>query len=61
VYVIDADLPDPEAGIDASGWADSLYSMLANAAGVRRAKITREVKVPFLEYFYSHKKHYKTS
>jgi hypothetical protein len=64
VYVIDADLPDvaeTEGGADVTSWADSLYSMLANAAGIRRAKITREVKVPFLDYFYSHKKHYKSS
>lgn len=62
-HIIDADLPEAPADADASavsGWADSLFSMLASATSVRNAKIQRSVKYDFLQYFSGYKKQYKS-
>jgi len=59
-HVIDADQPEPPSSeAETNAWADSLFSLLASALNVRRAKITREVKTGFLEYWFGHQKQYK--
>lgn len=54
--MLDADLPTRE---EVEDWTEQLYNLLANAMGVRRAKINVREKFPFLQYYAQHRASYK--
>lgn len=55
-YVVPDDIPPlPSNPQQIEEWCEQLYSLLAAALQIRRAKITYETKLDFREYFYNYK------